>query len=195
MPRVSFGADLAFERNSSALVGVSRDGDKYRVIVLKEIIPRDGAPLKPKFVIDTFAGIILGHHAASMVSDAHYRASAKEHLEPHGIRFIDAPTGREGVNAVYLLLKKLVTEKRLILPNHRRLLAQVKGLVAKPQPGGSFKIGSPQPTSALDRSHGDIASALVLALWRAERTQEGGGGGVVGPSPSFDARPIGDFPC
>ncbi len=66
-------------------------------------VRRRGSPLKPKTVIDTFAALAKDNGVRELVSDARYRESAREHLEPHKVTFIDAPSGRDGKNEVYLL--------------------------------------------------------------------------------------------
>ncbi len=158
------GADLAFSSDSSAAAVVARTGDKFVLCALDELRPKKGSPLKPKTVIDTFAALAKDNGVRELVSDAHYRESAREHLEPHKVTFIDAPPGRDGKNEVYLLAKKLIHEGRLKLPAHPRLLAQLRAVVSKPAPGGGFIISSPRLRGG---GHGDLVSALTLAIWRA----------------------------
>jgi hypothetical protein len=47
------------------------------------------------------------------------------------------------------------------LPNHGRLLAQLKAIIAKPTPAGGLSISSPRRVNG---GHGDLVSALVLCL-------------------------------
>jgi hypothetical protein len=163
-----FGGDLAFESDSSGLVGVGilPDG-RFDVLVLEEMRPGRGVPLKPRAVIDQFASILKRYRATAVMADAHYRASAKEHLEPHGIRFLDAPSGNTGKRDVYMKARELIHEGRVRLPNHPRLLAQLRSVVQKPIAGGGLHITSPRRAGS--GGHGDLVSALVLALWSAAR--------------------------
>jgi hypothetical protein len=181
--RAHFGADLGFASDSSALIGVTKQRNGVSLVLsVDELRPRKGAPLRPKAVIDAFATTIDLFAASEFVSDGHYKESAREHLEPHGIRFVDAPGGREGKAETYLLVRKLLHEGRVRLPNHPRLLAQLRSIISRPVPGGGIAIETPRRFGA----HGDLVSALVLALWRANRGGASAmqGRGAVG---TFDA--------
>ncbi len=169
---VAFAADLGFERDSSALAGVAAVNDRFVVVYLDELRPARGAPLKPSVVIDTFATTIKEYGCTEFVADAHYRATAKEHLEPHHLTFFDAPAGRDGKAETYLLARKLIHEGRVRLPNMPRLLAQLRAIVSRPMPGGGIQVTSPRRAGG---GHGDLVSALVLALWRAHGHQHSGG--------------------
>ena len=57
-------------------------------------------------------------------------------------------------------------EGRIKLPKNPRLIRQLKEVVAKPTPGGGLSITSPRRKGA---GHGDLVSALVLAIWEAKR--------------------------
>lgn len=166
--RTHFGSDLGFSSDCSANVGTAKVDGKLTVVCIQELRPKKGAPLRPKTVIDTFAETIELYGAREFVADVHYRESAKEHLEPHGIQFVNAPGGRDGKAEVYLLARKLIHEGRVRLPNHARLLSQLRSVVSRPMPGGGVSIETPRRFGA----HGDIASALVLSLWRANRNKE-----------------------
>jgi len=109
--------------------------------------------------------------ADGYLADAHYRESSREHLSPHGLDHIDAPAGRDGKTEVYLNAKKLIHERRVRIPNHPRLLTQLRQIVSRPAPGGGVVITSPRRKGG--GGHGDLASAFVLALWAA-RNDDGG---------------------
>ena len=47
------------------------------------------------------------------------------------------------------------------IPKHPRALTQLKAVRSKPLPGGGIAITSPVRAGA----HGDVASAIVGALW------------------------------
>ncbi len=181
---VDFAADLGFVADSSALVGVTRN-EPHAVVALEELRPKRGAPLKPSEVIASFAKTIAAHDADSVAADAYYRETAKEHLGD--LDFVDAPAGREGKAQVYLLAKKLIHEQRVRLPNHPRLLTQLRQVVSKPAPGGGLVISNPRRRGS--GGHGDVASAFVLALWHAaeQRTDRRVCGvGFVVPGRSFE---------
>ena len=167
---VAFGSDLAFVRDSSTLAGVGRTGESYELLVLKEKRPEKGKPLKPSEVIADFALTIKDYGANDFAADGHYRETAREHLDEEELNFVDIPSGREGKAEMYLFAKKIIHEKRLAIPNHARLLSQLRAVVSKPVPGGGFVITSPRKAGGVGQAgggHGDLVSALVNALWNA----------------------------
>ena len=166
---VAFGADLGFVSDSSALVGTTV-AEPFEVVVIEEQRPKKGAPLKPSEVLGGFAETMKLYGGREFVADAHYRESAKEHLETRGIEFVDAPAGQTGKAEMYLHAKKVFHERRVRLPNLPRLLTQIRQIVAKPLPGGGMQITSPRRRGG--GGHGDLVSALVNSLWAA---REGGG--------------------
>jgi len=169
---VGNGNDLAFESDCSSHVEVARVGNRYELLAIEEQRPAKGKPLKPKAVVDAFAKMILSYGGKDFPSDVHYRAGVKEYLEPHALRFVDAPTGRDGKNECYLLTKRLLHEGLLRLPNHPRLLSQLRQVVSRPTQGGGFTISSPRGRGAGRTGHGDIVSALVLAVWHASEMRD-----------------------
>lgn len=166
---VCFGADLAFARDSSTLVGCTESTDAIEVVHIEELRPSKGKPLRPKAVIDTFAATIVEYGSGGFVADAHYKESAREHLEPHNLEFRDAPGGRDGKAETYLHAKKLINEARVRLPNHARLLGQLRSIVAKPAEQGRWTTTAPRRTGF---GHGDLVSGLVLALWAVKEGEE-----------------------
>jgi hypothetical protein len=167
---VCFGADLAFARDSSTLVGCT-EGPEISVVAIEELRPSKGNPLRPRAVIDSFAATILRYGSSGFLGDIHYKESAKEHLEPHNLEFRDAPSGRDGKAETYLQTKKLLHEARVRLPNHARLIDQLRAIVSKPAPGGGMTIIAPRRTGL---GHGDLVSGLVLALWAAKQGEAPG---------------------
>lgn len=162
----AFATDLGFRRNSSALAGVKRDADDlYTVVVLEERIP-DGAPLKPSVVCSDFARIAKGYGIDSVLGDEHYRETVAEHLEAAGLYLVPAPGGATGKADVYVAARTLLHENRVRLPNHERLLRQLREVFSRPLAGGGISVESPTWKSG---AHGDLVSALVLALWHASR--------------------------
>jgi hypothetical protein len=164
---VAFGGDLGFVRDSSALVGATLS-DPIDVVVLDEVRPEPGQPLKPSEVVARFGKTIRARGAWSFCADGHYRETAREHLEPAGVDFVDAPSGQQGKSEVYLHAKKLIHERRVRLPNNPRLLTQLRQVVSRPMPGGGVSISTPRRKAGQGGGgHGDLVSALVLALWQA----------------------------
>ena len=126
---------------------------------------------KPREVVDDFASIIKSHGGRSCTGDGHYRESAREHLEPHHVEHVDAPGRRDGKSEMHLHARKMIHEGRVRLPDHPRLLTQLRQIVSKPAPGGGLIISSPRRRGG--GGHGDLASALVCALWAARDAEPG----------------------
>jgi hypothetical protein len=67
--------------------------------------------------------------------------------------------------------KALLNSGKIKIPNHKRLINQMKALVSKPNAGGGVSLISPRPPKRSDGTpgevsggHGDILSAWVLAV-------------------------------
>jgi len=158
------GGDMAFRRNSSALVVVERDGEIYRVACVEERRPKPGLPLKPAGVADEFAPVIKEYGCESMSVDSHEREQVSLELARHQLSAVNAPEKIES----YILARKLFHEGKVVMPNHPRLIRQLRDVMRKPQPGGGLTITSPRKS---DGSHGDLVSALVNALWQASLSE------------------------
>lgn len=164
---VGAGGDFAFRSDSSALVVTQREQDKYTVSRIEERRPQRGQPLLPSAVVADFAELVAGYGARAMVSDGHYRQAIAEHLATARLDLVDAPPGQPGKVEVFTLARSLLRERRVKLPNHPRLVAQLREVVARPTSGGGLQISSPRWQKG---GHGDLASAFVLSLWQAHRS-------------------------
>lgn len=158
---VTCGADFGFRNDSSALVVVHRTGRELTVADVLELRPEKGAPLKPSETIATFADALKRHGASYLTSDGHYRQAIEEHLAEHAFAFVPAPDGVTGKVQTYTKARALLHEGRVRLPNHARLLRQLREVISRPTPGGGLSISSPRWRTG---GHGDLVSALVLAL-------------------------------
>lgn len=163
---VSIGADFGFRSDSSALVVVQRSPDLFIVSDVVELIPGRDKPLVPGEVVRDFAGVVQRYQADYIVADGHYRESIAEHLNAYSLALNDAPDGALGKSETHQVVRALLHEGKLRLPNHDRLLRQLHELVSKPTPGGGISITSPRWRTG---GHGDLVSALVLAVWDAAR--------------------------
>jgi hypothetical protein len=174
------GGDCAFKRNSSALAVVAHTADdRFPLAVLEELKPTAGVPLKPSAVVDHFAPVLKDYGGPPLTVDAHERAEVALELARHQLAVAHDPPKVDS----YVAARKLFHEGKVELPKHPRLLRQLRDVVSKPQPGGGLTITSPRKA---DGSHGDLVSALVLALWAAARAQpltvdDGAGAGVPVP--------------
>jgi hypothetical protein len=161
------GADLAFVRDSSALVLVRRTGAIFSVVAIVEKRPTRVRKLKPSEVYAEFAEVLKDNGVSEVVIDIHEQSNTAEQLEKLGIHIRKAPGGEAGKILMYTRMRTLLQEGRLKLPSVPRLVAQIKALVAKPISGGKMKIESPRRGGF--SGHGDIVSALCCALWAAEK--------------------------
>jgi hypothetical protein len=158
------GGDCGFRRNSSALAVIEADpeGARYRLAQIEEIKPQANLPLKPADVVEQFATWMDGYGDGYLVVDSHEREDVGLELAKHTKSAVDAPNKTEA----YVLARKLLHEGKIEIPDHPRLIRQLKDVVGKPLPGGGTQISSPHKA---DGSHGDLVSAFVNAVWRAER--------------------------
>ncbi len=160
---VTAGADLGFAKNSSALVVVYRVAEVYHVAEVLELVPGATA-LRPSEVFAEFSRALARHQATHVLADQYHYHALREAVAGSELSVSAAPAGQAGKADTYLRLRTLLREGRVRLPRHRRLLAQLGQVVARPTPGGGLSVTS--PTTA-DGAHGDLASALVLAVWQA----------------------------
>lgn len=168
LPRIAHhacavGVDLGFRSDSSALIVVQYDGHYYHVAHVEELRPARGKPLQPSAVVKAFATIAKGYGATHVIADGHYRESIREHLQAHELYVINAPEGVTGKSETFARTRAVLHEGRLRLPDHSRLLRQLREIVSRPTPGGGLNISSPRRAGG---GHGDIVSALVLAVHR-----------------------------
>ncbi len=158
------GGDFAFRRNSSALAVVEREDDRYELAHLDEQRPVKGTPLKPSAVCESFAATVLRFGCGDVACDSHERDQVAEELAQYGLSALAAPEGQAGKAEMFLLARRIFREGKLTIPKHARFLAQLRGVMSKPSPGGGMTITSPR---SADGAHGDLVSAFVAAVWRA----------------------------
>jgi hypothetical protein len=162
--RVSAAADMGFQRDYSALAVVHHVGDTILTADLLELRPEPDKPLKPSVVVRTFADRVQQHSGVRyLVADAHYRESVREVLGESGLGVKDAPAGASGVAEVYVRARALLREGRVRIPEHPRLLSQLRAIQWRPNVGGTISILKPRGQGG----HCDLADAWALALWEA----------------------------
>lgn len=172
-------ADFGFTRNSSA-AAVARpdpDGRVIRLLAWLEWRPRRGLPLVPSEVFAGTRDLAIAHGCHAVCADGHAKESAKEVLSPAGLAFVDAP----GLPSVAVLeVRRLLQENRIagldcdgvIIGQHKPdehvglLLRQLEAVKIEHGSGGHVRVLMPVTR---DGRHGDVASAVLLALWRASR--------------------------
>ncbi len=156
---VTAGCDLAFRSDSSSLVIVhTRVGIRYVAEVL-ELRPQKGVPLKPSEVCAHFAERMKAHGASHVLADQHYRETLDEYLNAAGLVYVPAPNTPA---AAYVRTRVLLRQGVVRLPDHPRLLQQIKEVTGRPLAGGGLSIVQNRWRAG---GHGDLLSAMVLALY------------------------------
>ncbi len=159
--RAGVGCDTGLVSDSSAAVAVHRMEDIRSVAEVVELRPVPGMPLKLSFVSATYAELMKRHGCYSGIADHHELIASEEWLSPLGVSLEAAPGGAGGKFEVYMHALQLFKEGLVRIPaGHTRLLKQLREVCSRPMPGGALKIWSPRRGG-----HGDLVSALVLALW------------------------------
>jgi hypothetical protein len=74
-------------------------------------------------------------------------------------RVVPVSTTQQSKESAYSRLQLLLSERSLVLPDHPQLLAQLKGIVAKPTPLGGLRI-----EARTESLHDDLADALAFAV-------------------------------
>jgi hypothetical protein len=165
---VTAGGDLAFVRDTAAMAVCHRygawndDDSRYLLADELEVKPSPGFPLLPGNVIGAFAAKLGEHRVSYLMADGHYRMSAIEHLAKHGLNYADAPEGQMGKADTYVRTRVILHGGRFRY-NSPGLQRQLKEVTSKPTPGGGLSISSPRAPGG---GHGDVLSAVVLALWQ-----------------------------
>lgn len=154
--------DEAFRSDCATLVVTEEVDGVISVLAIDEQKPSRGAPLVPSKVVAHQAEILKRYGIERIVVDQFYIESVREEFDKHGIEVIEAPSGQPGKATVYMATKKRLNESQLRLPKHPRMLADMRLVVSKPTSGGGLTITSPRRATG---GHGDIASALTLAVW------------------------------
>jgi hypothetical protein len=165
-----FGGDVGLVTDSSALVGVGAIDTRLRTLAILEKRPERGKPLKLSEVIRDFAGVLRSFDAREFVADGHAREPAREWAEKEEIEIVARPEGPTAKFDTFVAVREAFRDRRISIPRHARLLAQLRAVTAKPMPGGVWKVSSPR---RIGQAHGDLVSALVLAVHAAANGSDG----------------------
>lgn len=166
--RVGAGGDLGLRSDASAIAVVARGADDaFDLLAIEEARPEKGKPLRFSTVMESWSALAKEAGCARVMADLTYVEAVREHLEKQSLELVAVPTGQAGKAQTYIELRNLVNDGRLRLPDHPRLIAQLKAVTSRPTSGGGMSISSPRKGGA----HGDLVSALVCAAWsvRGER--------------------------
>lgn len=156
----SVGGDLGLVRDSSAFVAVQQRESFFVPAEVVELRPERGAPLKLSAVCATGSEFARRHTVGSIAVDHHALEPAREHM-PDDVALDAIEGGQDAKVARYIMTRALLNEGKLRIPaNERRLIAQMREVIARPTPGGGLQITLPRRAGA----HGDVLSAFIVAV-------------------------------
>lgn len=182
--RVALGLDIGLQRDCSAAVVLhafdppAREGDDggkracvLRVAEVLELRPRKGAPLSLADVAGQFAALAERHGALDALSD-NVQLSELQRLLGERLNVTAAKDGQHPKVERYAALREAMRTGRLKIPGAlaSALGEQLSLVISHPTAAGGMAIKSPRRAG----SHGDLVSALVLAVALAERNAERG---------------------
>lgn len=166
--RVGIAGDIGLVQDSSALVACGARGARsksmIRVLQIFEMRPEKRKPLKLSLVVRAFAAECRRFGVRELVADGHAREPAREYASEEHITIKARPEGSDAKYVSFVSLRESFRDRRIALPRHTRLLAQLRAITAKPMPGGLWRISSPR---RIGLAHGDLAAALTLAHFAA----------------------------
>lgn len=157
------GADLAFKQDNAAIVVVHYKNDMFHVAYLEEFKPDAGEPLLPSKIFSSFSQTLADYHLDYAIADRFNEAPFREHLEKNGMSLINIPEGQDGKIEMYSRLKSLLREGRVSMPDHPRMIKQLKSITSRPTSAGKLLIELPRNRGD---GHSDLVSALVAAIWQ-----------------------------
>lgn len=162
---IAAGADMGLISDSAALVKVARRAEMIHVYFAREERPHDGRPLRLDDTVDAFATDIIG--ASYAMADQHYFQALYEALEKHDLVLAKATAKPAETYARGRALihggKVLIHTSGMPTEVASRLVLQLREVQGRPTSGGGISISNPRWAQG---GHGDIASALMLALWQ-----------------------------
>ncbi len=175
-------SDLGFRKNSSALAIVRREA-KIRTAWLEELRPERGKPLRPSVVCSSFGATCHRYGARTMRGDLHYADTAREELSKikGGPAYDEWNPSADAQSDAFTEVRRRLQEGLVEVPNHLRLLMQLKRTTSKPMAGGRVQINPGGPGQGA--AHGDVLMAWVLAV---VQVPAGAGAAIPAPRPRPD---------
>lgn len=155
----SAGIDLGFSHDCSAEVIVQRQNDKIVILSLTLLTPTPKQPLKPSEVMNSFASTANGYNCNVLSADNHYYHTALEYAALRGIQLVSGP---KVIEPLFIYLKDLLVEHKIVIPNDPELIKQLKSVLYK-QKNNNAGIQIILPSGSM-AGHTDLISALVQAL-------------------------------
>ena len=182
--KATCGIDLGFRNDASACVVTERQGQLVVVPYLDMLSPKPGEALVPSKVCSGFVQIAKKHHCDFLVADAVYVESARESAREHHMQVMDGPSVKGDKEESHIYLRDLLREGKLVIPDDRRLISQLKSYIAVHQSGGGLRFVPPR----LQGNHCDLVAALINAVWADRRFGQLLGGQAQSMAPMFVPR-------
>jgi hypothetical protein len=182
--RATCGIDLGFRNDASACVVVERHDQTVVVAHLEMESPKPGQPLVPSVICGGFVKIAKRHHCDMLVADAVYVESARESARAEHIPVVDGPSVKGDKEEAHIYLRDLLREGKLVIPDDRRLISQLKSYIAVHQSGGGLRFVPPR----VQGNHCDLVAALINAVWLDRRFGQLLGGTPQPMIPTFVKR-------
>jgi hypothetical protein len=154
-------ADFGFRTNSASLVVAYRRGPRTTLVRVVERRPDTGKPLVLSVVVHEFAEVLRKYRCSNVLADAHYLDRVLEHASREGLSLLGSMDGDAGRSDAHVKAKSALGERLAELPNHPRLLKQLREIIGVPTSGGGVSIKSPQWKTG---EHGDLASPAILVI-------------------------------
>lgn len=170
--RVAAGGDLAFRRDSAALVTLEGDGTLVRLTGAWEWVPGK-VPLRPNLVIAEAVAAARSKACDRICADLHYYDLFQEHTDKADIELIRFPSEVDKIAKAYVEVRVLLAESKLDLSLARddqtvsKLIDQMKETTSRPLAAGGISIDNKRTKSG----HGDLVSALVCAVYALSQTK------------------------
>jgi hypothetical protein len=161
--RVSAGVDLGLRRDRSTLVLTERQGSVLVVTGVHERTPRPGRPLSGTEVCGEFAQITKDAGGRHMTGDNHRGENLRDAALDVGMEVVILENKPEET-ATYL--SSLFRENRIAIPDHPRLIKQIKAVRTRAKPGGGLEIVRPRTK---ELGHCDLEAGLECAAWADKR--------------------------
>lgn len=153
--------DLGFVKDHSVLVLLERRADGVLVVVeVDSVRPTKGSPIQPSVLFARWAPILAAHQVRVVHSDSFNAASVRELCQSHGLHLNVINETRDTKASRYIALRDTIARDGILLPNDKRLIDGMRGVVGKALPGGSMAVTAHRRSGA---GHSDAVSALVLA--------------------------------
>ena len=182
--RATCGIDLGFRNDASACVVTERHDQTVVVAHLEMESPKPGEALVPSVICERFVKTAKHHNCDFLVADAVYVESARESARKEHMAVVDGPSVKGEKEESHIYLRDLLREGKLVIPDDRRLISQLKSYIAVHQSGGGLRFVPPRTQG----NHCDLVAALINAVWLDRRFGQLLGGQPDKMMPSFISR-------